>query len=234
MNQEVLVERLFETLVNGDRAAARSIVEETFDQNAPADRVLTGLMWPAYEMIERLHRSDQLSAMGYHFATRLLRTLVDQTAARLRFAPRTGKTLVAFCGPSQSEELAAQIAADLAEAKGYTVHFAGGGVPGDEILARVQETQPDILLLFASAAPDLPDIRRVIDDLRTIGASAKTQIVVGGGVFNRADGLAEEIGIDLCAADPLELVEILTDDSLLRASAAPAKPAAAKRKARAA
>jgi hypothetical protein len=35
------------------------------------------------------------------------------------------------------------------------------------------------------------------------------QIVVGGGVFNRAEGLAEEIGADAWASSPTELVECL-------------------------
>jgi hypothetical protein len=35
------------------------------------------------------------------------------------------------------------------------------------------------------------------------------QIVVGGGVFSRAEGLAEEIGADLWARDPRELIDKL-------------------------
>ena len=35
------------------------------------------------------------------------------------------------------------------------------------------------------------------------------QIIVGGGVFNRADGLAEEIGADLWANDPIEIVDVM-------------------------
>ena len=93
--------------------------------------------------------------------------------------------------------------ADLAEADGYEVRFGGGGVAADEILAEVGEHRPDILLLFGSGASDAPHIRQIIDTVRSVGSCPNTQIAVGGGVFARATGLAEEIGADLWAGRSL-------------------------------
>jgi methanogenic corrinoid protein MtbC1 len=210
MSQELLVERFFETLVSGDRQAARSIVAETRAENISASMLLTELYWPAHEMIEKLYKSDQMETVTYHLSTRLLRMLVDQASGELTIPQVRSKTVFAACGPSQGEELAAQIAVDLLEASGFNVTFTGGGIPADEILAQVQNRQPDILLLFASAASDLPGIRTIIDTLKEIGACRSTQVVVGGGVFNRADGLAEEIGAHRWAYSPADLVDLLT------------------------
>jgi len=210
MSQELLVERLFEALISGDRPTSRAVVQETITQGVPAATVLTNLFWPAHEMIEKLHRDDQMTTISYQLSTRLLRTLVDQTSGRLQLSQAPTRTVFAACGPSQGEELAAQMAVDLLETGGFEVAFTGGGIPADEILEQVQQRQPDVLLLFASAAADLPGIRSIIDTLREIGACKKTQIVVGGGVFNRAEGLADEIGADLCVESPLDLVEMLT------------------------
>lgn len=226
MSQEVLVERFFESLINGDRPKARGIIEEVFDQNTPVEHVITSLMFPTHEMIERLYKSDQLTTMSYHFSTRLLRVLVDQVALRLPKRESRGETVFAVCGPSQGEELAAQMAVDLLESRGFDVTFAGGGVPADEIIARVNEERPNYLLMFASAAADLPEIRRIVDTLRENRASPHTRAVVGGGVFNRAEGLADEIGLDLCGKDPIEIVELLTGRAELPAK--PAKPAASR------
>ena len=43
------------------------------------------------------------------------------------------------------------------------------------------------------------------------GLPRKLQIICSGGVFNRAEGLAEEIGSDLFANNPLESLEILAN-----------------------
>jgi methanogenic corrinoid protein MtbC1 len=158
-----------------------------------------------------LYREDQLTTLNHHMASRLLRVLVDQTAASLPFNHSRNKRVLAFCGPSDADDLGAQMAVDLLEASGFTMCFAGGGIAGDEIMARVNDEKPDILLMFCSAPHDLPDIREMIDRLREIGACPNLQIAVGGGVFNRASGLAEEIGADIWAETPLEMVESLVE-----------------------
>lgn len=216
-NQDILIERFFECLINGDRPGARAIVTEASKGSVTPQTLITDLFWPTYEMVERLHRSDQLTKLSYHFATRLLRVLTDQTAMRLRLAGTTGRTVLALSGPSDADDLGAQMAIDLLEASGFQVNFAGGGVPTDEVMSFVNNNQPDVLLMFASAPGDLPEIRAIIDALEEIGAARKTQIVVGGGVFNRADGLAEEIGADLWASNPLDLVDSLIHDADRRA-----------------
>ena len=95
MSQEVLVERFFETLVSGNRQAARSIVQETLDQNVSPEMLLTDLYWPAHEMIERLHKSDQMEIVSYHLSTRLLRMLVDQASGKLTMQPNRTRTVFA-------------------------------------------------------------------------------------------------------------------------------------------
>jgi len=218
VNPEILVERLFETLISGDRPAARAIVDETMRAGMAPEKMVSDVYWPCYELVSKLYRADQMSRLSHHMATRLLRVLVDQAASRFRSQPARGRTIFAVCGPNDADELAGQIAVDLLEREGFHVTYAGGGIASDEILAQVQETQPDVLLLFASAPSDLPEIRAMIDQIHEIGACRGIQVVVGGGVFNRAEGLAEEIGADLWATHPSELVKSLVEQPARRAS----------------
>jgi methanogenic corrinoid protein MtbC1 len=215
----MIVERLFEALINGDRAWSRSIVDEVMRQGATAEELVTDIYWPTYEMIANLFRNDQLSTLAHHMATRLLRTLCDQAALAFDVRPANGRRVFAVCGPTDADELAAQMATDLLEREGFAISFAGGGIANDEILAHVQENQPNALLLFASAPSDLPCVRELIDTMHEIGACRQTQVVVGGGVFNRADGLAEEIGADLWATSPAELAQAMLEAPERRAAA---------------
>lgn len=219
MNIEMLNERFYEALINGDRTASRNIMIEAERAGLDAERILQEVCWPTYELICGLFRKDQITTLAHHMATRLLRVLVDQHSQKLTRISPIGRTIFAFCGPTDADELGAQMAVDLLEKYGYTVSFAGGGIASDEVLGAVQENKPDILLMFASAPSDLPDMRQLIDTIREIGACNDTQIVVGGGVFNRAEGLAEEIGADLWACDPLDLVDALAAEPTRRAPA---------------
>ncbi len=214
---QALVERFFETLINGDRPAARQVVEEAERKLGRPEALVTELFWPTYELIQKLFREDSIQVLNHNMATRLLRWLVDQNSGKLRQSPRVNRRIFCMCGPAEGEELGAQMAVDLLEGAGFNVWFAGGGVANDEVLSRVQEDKPDVLLMFSSAASDLPNIRQLIDVLNENGACPNLQIAVGGGVFNRAEGLAEEIGADLWAANPLEMVESLTEKPNQRA-----------------
>jgi methanogenic corrinoid protein MtbC1 len=113
------------------------------------------------------------------------------------------------CGPNEPNELAGQMAADMLEANGYEVIFAGGGVANDEIIKTIGQIKPAILAVFSSIPQDLPHVRMMIDDLHDMGVCPEVQIVVGGGVYNRAEGLAEEIGADLWALSPSSLAETI-------------------------
>ncbi len=209
MNFEATLEQLFGQLVAGDRIASRTLLNDLYESGIPAETVSRDLLWPALEMVHTLHRNDQLTLLAHNYATRLLRMLVDQAQSRYTQKIRRNRKICLFCGSNEPEELAGQLVADLCEADGYDVFFAGSGVANDEVLAEVGQHEPDVLLLFASSNRDAPNIRVLIDTVREVNACPHMQIVVGGGIFNRAPGLAEEIGADMSANSPADLLDKL-------------------------
>lgn len=221
MCTDALRERFFDVLISGDRPEARQVVLRALEAGDTAVDLIGELYWPTYEKIEKLFRGDQLSKLSHHYATRLLRVLADQTAGLISAAPSNGRSVLVVCGPRDSDDLAGQLAVDLLISHGFTVHYGGGGIPNDELLAEIKERQPSALVLFAAGANDLPVIRDLIDTIHEQDPSRRLQVVVGGGVFNRADGLAEEIGADRWGQDPLDVVDALLEESGVRAQARP-------------
>lgn len=219
MHFELASETFFEKLISGDRAGARRVVADLTGNGANPVDLLNELFWPTYEDVEKLARQDKLGAMPYNMATRLLRLLVDQNSARMTIPAATGRRILAFCGKQDGHDLGAQMAVDLLEWSGFHVTFAGGGIAVDDIMGYVNEHKPDVVLAFASAAEDLPNIRSLIDQLKAIGACPNVQFAVGGGVFNRAEGLAEEVGADLWAESPMEIAQLLIEEPNRRATA---------------
>ena len=115
--------------------------------------------------------------------------------------------------PKQNyRSLAHQITADLFESDGWQVKFLGGGLTNDDILAYVNEYGPDILLIYGTTPKQAPSVRKLIDTIKDVNAWPKMRIMVSGGIFNRADGLWEEIGADLFAATAFEAIEIASSE----------------------
>ena len=208
---ETLLEQFTEPLFNGDRSGARAIVAEAFEEGLSAEEILMQLIWPTMDKIQSLYRADRINTGTHHMAARLLRMLADQLTLRLSRSDRNGRTMLVICSPGEPEELGAQITTDLAEAHGWTVHFAGGGVPNDEIVGWIGQLQPQVLMCYGTIPSAAPMVRQLIDLLHDVGICPKIQIICSGGVFNRAEGLAEEIGSDLFAPNPLEALTILDE-----------------------
>ena len=195
-------------LLAGDRAAVRSLIDDALEIGMSAYDLLTDLAWPTMESIQHLFRENEISLTSMNMATRLNRSTVDRLGNELPRGEDNGRSALIFCGDQEPEELGGQICADLFESDGWTVRFAGGGVPNDEVLAMIGKHRPDLLVMFATRAPGVPAVRQLIDYLRDVDSCPQMQVMCCGGIYKRAEGLAEEIGADLYAADAAQAVAI--------------------------
>ena len=212
MLKNAVLERYLDTLLTGDRKACRTVIEESLQTGTPANSVYLDIIWPIMAEIEHLVRSDRITSTQEHLATRINRTIVDQLQNKLPRKPRKNKRIVISCAHAELQELGAQIMADLFESDGWEVKFLGGGLTNDDILAFIHENAPDILLIYGGTPKQAPDIRRLIDTVRDINAWPNMRIMVSGGLFNRAEGLWQEIGADLFAATAIEALQIASKD----------------------
>jgi methanogenic corrinoid protein MtbC1 len=213
MVKEDVLARYLEPLLRGDRKGCRCIIEETLQSGIPANSVYLHLIWPVMAEIERLARADKITSIQEHLATRINRTIVDQLQNKLPRRPARGKKVVVCCAREELQELGAQIIADLLESDGWLVRFLGGGLTNDDVFAYVNEYAPDSLLIYGTAAKQAPDVRRLIDRIRSVNAWPDLRIVVSGGVFNRAEGLWEEIGADGYAATAGDALRVVAEES---------------------
>jgi methanogenic corrinoid protein MtbC1 len=197
-----------EPLLEGDRIRCRQVIEHAFFEGASAHELITDLIWPAMEQIQTHFREDRITQSTLNLATRLNRSITDQISARLERKPANSRKVLIFCGSDEPEELGGQITADLFEADGWTTRFAGGGVPDDEVLKLIGDYRPDLLVMFGTLPSGVPAVRKLIDYLREVNSCPDMQVMCCGGIYKRAEGLAEEIGADLYAPDGAAAVVI--------------------------
>jgi methanogenic corrinoid protein MtbC1 len=206
-----LCQQYIEPLLAGDRQGCRRFIDETLAAGASPAELLNQLIWPTMELLQSLYREDRVTVSSLNLATRLNRSITDQLCGKLSMAPSKGRKVLIFCGSDEPEELGGQICADLFESDGYTVKFAGGGVPEDEVLQLIGDERPDLLMLFGTLPSGVPAVRRLIDYLREVNSCPDMQIMCCGGIYKRAEGLAEEIGADLYAPDAAGAIAVAND-----------------------
>jgi len=195
-------------LLNGNRHECRQVIESRLKEGIPANMVYLEMIWPIMVEVEKLGREDRITPAQENLATRVNRTIVDQLQNKLPRRPVKNKRVVVTCAAGESRELGAQIMADLFESDGWDVKFLGGGLTNDDLLAFVNEYGPDVLLIYGTTPKQAPGIRRLIDHIRGVDAWPDMKIMVSGGLFNRAEGLWEEMGADMFAASAQQAVEV--------------------------
>ena len=212
VKQDILA-RYLEPLLRGDRRACRAVIEEALQSGIPANSVYVHIVWPVMLEIEKLLRADKITAVQEHLATRVKRTIVDQLQNKLPRGPRRSKRMVVCCALEELQELGAQIMTDLFESDGWEVRFLGGGLTNDDILAFINDYAPAILSIHGTAPKQAPDVRRLIDTIKSVNAWPDMRIMVSGGLFDRAEGLWQEMEADLYAATPLEALELASSET---------------------
>jgi methanogenic corrinoid protein MtbC1 len=211
MNAERYLDRYVGSLLNGQRQACRDVLSEALASGIEPRSIYRKLLWPAMETVEHMYRADQINLATEHMATRISRALADQLQSRLNRVAPNGRRILITCADGEPEELGAQMCADLFESEGWDVFFVGGGVPADEVLCLVGQLRPDILLVFGTQPTGVPGVRKMIDLIRQVGANPTMNIMISGGVFNRAEGLWKEVNADLFAATAGEALAVATD-----------------------
>ncbi len=212
-----VLERFTQLLLNGDRVACRDLLREFLQGSSRTSRdgtrdahdALRQLIWPACAAIDSFIRRDQISAAAQHCATVLLTQLAQRIECALPKHPARCRSVIVTSGSTATEELAGEIFAGLAEADGFEVTFLGGGVESDDLFEQIGQRKPAFVVSFAAAGPDAPKLRRLLDALRAQDPVPGLRVGVGGGVFARAPGLAEEIGADFDADTPFDMLEAL-------------------------
>ena len=195
----------------GKRCQARELVQATLDRGVCARELIQLVVWPAMEQTQKLLRKGRIHLVQERMASRINRMIADQLQAHLARRPKNGMRLVVTCGSGENEELSAQMTADLFEGEGWSVWFLGSGVPNDEVLELLSKVKPDVLCVCGARAVEVPGMRRLIDMIREIGAHEQMQILVAGGVFNRASGLDGEIRADLFARDARRALKVVQE-----------------------
>ncbi|MBU0640150.1 MAG: cobalamin-dependent protein [Planctomycetes bacterium] len=208
---EPLLIRYMQPLLAGRRAECFGIAHDAIRNGHAAADFMCDVVWPAMGQVDRLYRDDRISTAIENMACRINRTVADQLQAHLPSSVPKGKRVLVACADDVREEVGSQMVADLFQADGWELYFLGGGVPNDEILSLVGELRPHLLLIFGTKPQDVPEVRKLVELIREIGVCPTMNIVVSGGIFNRADGLWQEVGADVFAESARELIQIANE-----------------------
>lgn len=214
MVKEFVLERYLNSLLEGSRIECRSIIEEVLQTGTPANKVYMEVIWPIMVEVDRLYRHGQIDSAQEALASRINRTIVNQLQNKLPRKSGKNQKIVVCTANNEKAELGGQMISDLFESDGWDTRFLGGTVCCDDVMTFIHSFRPEILVIYGIDGKDAPYVRQLIDTVRKVNAFPDMRIMLSGGVFSRAEGLWEEIGADLYAANATEAIAIASADAV--------------------
>jgi len=103
-------------------------------------------------------------------------------------------TVVAGTVYGDIHDIGKTLVCTLLTAAGFAVYDLGVDVPAEVFVKAVKEYKPDVLAMSALLTTTAPELRKVIDALRSGGLRSRVKVIVGGAPIS--DGFAREIGAD--------------------------------------
>jgi MerR family transcriptional regulator, light-induced transcriptional regulator len=191
--------------LGGDRREALRLIVEEGLQRGLSCLDVHRVIQEAQAEIGRLWQEDKITIAQEHMATAISQVVLSHVYQYADAPAANGKKVVVACVEGELHDFPARLVADALDLTGFEVRYLGASVPTQDLLSMLAHEQPDLLVLSATMAFNVPQLR---DAVRRVRENARhLPIAVGGGACAFDTGLAADLGADIAGRDAAELVQ---------------------------
>lgn len=187
----------------GDRRRAFAVVDEARAKGLDIVELYLDVLQPSLREIGRLWQENALTVAEEHLATAISQIVMARvyTEEMRRVSASRQRTIIAACTDTERHEVGLRMICDVLERDGWDVSYLGASVPADSLADLIRERRPDVVLLSASTAPHLPQLRAMIERVHDVSGESIPYVLVGGRPFLDDAELAQRLGADGTAPD---------------------------------
>jgi corrinoid protein of di/trimethylamine methyltransferase len=200
--------KIQEVVFQGDEAAMPGRIQELINQGLAAQDIIDHGLIAAMEIIGRKFKAGELFIPEVLLSARALNqglaALEPYLSAGLR--PARAKVLIGTV-KGDLHDIGKNLVATMWRGVGFDVVDLGIDVKVEDFLAAVRSDHPEILGLSALLTTTMPEMKRVIEELRKAGLREQVKVIIGGAPVNAQ--YAQAIGADGYAPDASEAVELV-------------------------
>lgn len=197
-DQDVLLDDLFDYVVDGDEAAAIASVNQALADGIPLDTILDGSLIAAMEEVGEMFTDGTifvpemlLSARAMKGGLEILRPLLTKTKVKSK-----GLVMLATV-QGDVHDIGKNLVGMMLEGAGYKVVDMGVNNSAEDILEKAREIKPDVIGLSALLTTTMPNMAKVINVFKD--EDEPYPIIVGGAPVTQS--FADTIGADGYGAD---------------------------------
>jgi 5-methyltetrahydrofolate--homocysteine methyltransferase len=201
------VQKIKESIIEGRHREIESLVREICKTGIALDTVIQEGLIAAMDVVGQKFGAGEIfvpemlvSAMTMKLGLNIVKPLLTGKAG----APK-GAVLIGTV-KGDLHDIGKNIVVMMLEGAGFRVIDLGVDIDVEKVVAKVAEIRPQVLGLSALLTTTMPEMKRVIEELRVRGLRDRVKIMVGGAPVDAA--FAEKIGADGFGRDAVQAVAL--------------------------
>jgi methanogenic corrinoid protein MtbC1 len=208
--EHTFAESFLHALLDADRRVAADVTHAAIAGLPDAITVLDGVITPAMHEIGRLWEIGDITIADEHLATAIANQALPLLFANLapsRTNPTPAPRVLLACAYPENHSLGLRMIADVLDANGFDVRYAGANVPVEDLPRALARHRPDLVALGATLELSRPGLEQAVESVRAV--APELPILIGGAA---AEGLAtdELTAIGATAREGLQLARRFT------------------------
>jgi methanogenic corrinoid protein MtbC1 len=209
---EAHIDALMALLLQDDAGPSANYVKELFAQGIELEEIYLNLLTPVARKLGEMWESDDVNFTQVTVALwRIKQLMYDLSPMFQEYAEykQQGKSVMLVPLPGSQHTLGLFMVSEFFARAGWRVWGELAATEAD--ILRMAKTQWfDVVGLAASVREQFPDLKRMIDEVRSVSLNPHVGIMIGSPVFNQNPELVEDLGADMVGVDAVDALEKAT------------------------
>jgi hypothetical protein len=209
---EAHIDALMILLLQHDASPSANYVKELFAQGVELEELYLNLLTPVARKLGEMWDNDEADFTQVTVALwRIKQLMYDLSPMFQEYAEykQQGKSVMLVPLPGSQHTLGLFMVSEFFARAGWRVWGELAATEAD--ILRMAKTQWfDVVGLAASVREQFPDLKRMIEEVRSASLNPHVGIMIGSPVFNQNPDLIEDLGADMVGIDAVDALEKAT------------------------
>lgn len=209
-NEEEILARLRDAIVNLDIEAVQKAAKEALEAGIPAYRAVIEGMAKGMEIVGQKYEAGEYFLAELIMAGETMKEGMTVLEPHLKAGDiKTAGKVVIGTVRGDLHDIGKNVVVTLLKAANFEVIDLGVDVSPEQFIEAVKKHNPDIIAMSALLTTTMVEMESVIEGLKKSGLRDKVKIIIGGAPITPE--YAEKIGADAAAKDAVEGVRVCSE-----------------------
>jgi corrinoid protein of di/trimethylamine methyltransferase len=201
------LETIKSAVIGGKHAEIKALVQSAVDAGLDPNAIINEALIPAMDVVGKDFGSGKIFVPEMLVSAVTMKAGVDLLKPLLAGGQgQSAGTVIMATVKGDLHDIGKNLVTMMIEGAGFQVVDLGVDLDVEKLIEQVKTIQPDILGLSALLTTTMPEIQKVIGELKAQGLRDRVKVMVGGAPVDRT--FAEKIGADGYGANAADAVAL--------------------------